>query len=138
MDLDKKVLVVEDEDEVIDFVSAVLEENGFKVMIAKDGQEALQIIKDFTPDLIILDVLMPKKGGIKFYKEVKGSPSFQHIPVVIYSGIAKRTFLRTLKSRSDMEDNIIPMPDAYIEKPTKAEYFEKVIKDVLSEIRENQ
>lgn len=129
--MEKKILIVEDEDEVVEFVSTVLEENGYVPIIARNGEEALDMIRQNRPDLVILDILMPKQSGIRMYRELKTTDSFKDIPVVIYSGIAKRTFLRTQAARTEMGGESVPEPEAYIEKPAKPEYLARVVKEVL-------
>ena len=130
--MQKRVLVVDDEEEVRDFLSAVLEENGHIPLIAENGIKAMEIAEEEQPDLIIMDILMPMQGGIKLYRALKSSDALRDIPVMIYSGIAKRTFLRTQESRTEMGDQQVPDPEAYIEKPAKAEQLEGVINKVLS------
>ena len=127
----KRVLIVDDEDEVREFVSTVLEENGYVPQTAKNGEEAMAIVRKSRPDLIILDVLMPRKGGIKMYRELKTADSFTEIPVVIYSGIAKRTFLRTQTVRSEFSGKSVAEPEGYVEKPSKPEYLAAVVKEIL-------
>ena len=129
--LKKKILIVDDEDQVRDFVSTVLEENGYTPLMARNGEEAMEMIRQKRPDLIIMDILMPKQGGIRMYRELKSSERFKDIPVVIYSGIAKRTFLRTQAARVELGDKSVPDPEAYIEKPAKPEYLEGIIKKLL-------
>ena len=128
----KKVLIVDDEDEVRDFVSTLLEENGYAPITASDGAEAMDMVRQDRPDLIIMDILMPKQGGIKMYRELKSEDSFKDIPVVVYSGIAKRTYLRTQAARTEMGDQSVPDPEAYIEKPAKPEKLAAVIKSLLT------
>jgi len=127
----KKVLVVDDEDDVRDFVSTVLEENGYDPITASNGKEAVDIVKQDRPDLIIMDILMPMQGGIKMYRELKSADSLKDIPVVIYSGIAKRTYLRTQAARTEMGDQSVPDPEVYIEKPAKPEKLAGVVKKIL-------
>ena len=129
--MDKRILIVDDEDQVREYVSTVLEENGYTPLFARNGEEATDIIRQNRPDLVIMDILMPKQGGIKMYREMKSTDSFKDIPVVIYSGIAKRTFLRTQATRAKMGGRRVPEPEAYIEKPAKPEYLAKIVKQVL-------
>ncbi|MEE9610761.1 MAG: response regulator, partial [Desulfatiglandales bacterium] len=67
----KKVLIIDDEDEVRDFVSTLLEENGYAPITASNGAEAMDMVRQDKPDLIIMDILMPEQGGIKMYRELK-------------------------------------------------------------------
>ena len=129
----KRVLVVDDEDEVREFVSAVLEENDYTPLIARNGKEAMEIIRQDRPDLIIMDILMPMQGGIMMYRGLKTNDSFKDIPVIIYSGIGKRTFLRTQEARTEFGEQRVPPPEAYIEKPAKAEKLETAIEDILGQ-----
>jgi twitching motility two-component system response regulator PilH len=129
--MEKRILIVDDEDDVIEFVSTVLEENGFLPVIARNGEEALEMIRQERPDLVIMDILMPKQSGIRMYRELKTSNTFKEIPVVIYSGIAKRTFLRTQAARTEIEGETVPEPEAYVEKPAKPEYLADVVKQIL-------
>ncbi len=127
----KKILIVDDEDQVREFVVAVLEENGFVPIVATNGEEAMQMIRENRPDLVIMDILMPKQSGIRMYRELKGTDALKEIPVVIYSGIARRTFLRTQAARAEIEGRSVPEPEAYVEKPAKPEYLADVVKQIL-------
>jgi twitching motility two-component system response regulator PilH len=129
--MEKKILIVEDEDDVIEFVSTVLRENGFSTVIARNGEEALEIITEDRPDLVIMDILMPKQSGIRMYRKLKTTEALKQIPVVIYSGIARRTYLRTQAAREEIEGETVPEPEAYVEKPAKPEYLADIVKKVL-------
>ncbi len=129
----KKVLTVDDEDVVRGFVRTVLMENGYIPMAAKNGEEAMGLIREDRPDLIIMDILMPEESGIKLFRRVKASEDLKGIPVIIYSGIAKRTFLRTQAPQGVLGEEGAQKPDAYIEKPAKPEYLAKVIREVLDQ-----
>ena len=129
--MEKKILIVEDEDDVVEFVSSVLKENGFLPVIARNGEEALEIIKQERPDLVIMDILMPKQSGIKMYRKLKTTEALRQIPVVIYSGIARRTYLRTQAAREEIEGQTVPEPEAYVEKPAKPEHLAEIVKKIL-------
>ncbi|MBW2173869.1 MAG: response regulator, partial [Deltaproteobacteria bacterium] len=72
----KTILAVDDELQTRDFVSTVLEENGYTPVLAENGEEAMEIIRQNKPDLVILDIMMPKQSGIKMYRELKRTESF--------------------------------------------------------------
>lgn len=127
----KKVLSVDDEAETREFVATVLEENGYDPLVAVNGEEALQIMQKEKPDVIIMDILMPKRSGINLYRELKKSPALRNIPVIVYSGIAKRTLLRAQTGLSEISGEKVPDPEAYIEKPVSAVQMAGVIKRVL-------
>ena len=125
------VLSVDDEDHVREFVSTVLEENGYTPIQATNGEEAMEIIRRRRPDLIIMDILMPKESGIRLYREVKTSESLKNIPVIIYSGVAKRTALRAQAAQTESRGERVPDPDAYLEKPVTPERLAAAVKKIL-------
>ncbi len=128
----KKILAVDDDPDIIIFVKTVLEENGYIPLIAKNGEAGLAMARKEKPALIILDVLMPKQSGIRMYREIKSDASLKDIPVVILSGIAKRTFLRSQEALTEFGDESVPEPEAYIEKPAEPEELAEVIKKFIS------
>jgi two-component system phosphate regulon response regulator PhoB len=127
----KKVLNVEDDPDIRTFVATVLEEHGYIPIMAKDGEEGAKKVKEEKPDLIILDILMPKESGIKMYHELKKDPSLQNIPVVMLSGVSKRTFLRSQAALTEFGDETVPEPEAYLEKPVEAEDLAEVLMKIL-------
>jgi len=127
----KVIMVVDDESEVREYVATALKESGYLPVTVGNGKDAMDMIVQKRPDLVILDVLMPGQGGIKMYRELRSSGAFKNIPVIIYSGIAKRTFLRTQSGRTDLDGRIVPEPEAYIEKPANPQYLAKVVREVL-------
>jgi twitching motility two-component system response regulator PilH len=127
----KTVLSVDDESDARHFVSTVLEETGYTPITARNGKEAMAIIRKQKLDLIILDILMPKQGGIRLYRELKTSGSLRDIPVIIYSGIPKRTLLRAQAALTELGDEAVPDPDAYLEKPVTPERLVMTVRNVL-------
>lgn len=127
----KKVLVVDDDPDVRLINRTVIEENGYTALVAEDGEQGLQIIKKEAPDLVLLDVLMPKQSGLRLYGQLKTNKSLEKIPVVILSGIAKRTFLRSQKALVEFGGAEVPEPEVYLEKPVESDELAKVIKDIL-------
>ena len=129
----KKVLTVDDDPDIRTFVLTVLEENSYSPLVAKNGEEGMAKTVEEKPDLIILDVLMPKQSGIKMYRELKGDESLKNIPVIILSGIAKRTFLRSQEALTEFGSQPVPEPEAYIEKPVEPEELVEMIKKLINE-----
>ena len=114
-----------------DFVSAVLEDNGYSAMSASNGDEAMEVIRQNKPDAVIMDILMPKQSGIKLYRELKLSENYKDIPVIIYSGIPRRTLLRAQAALSETQGESVPDPEAYLEKPVTPRRLADTIKKVL-------
>lgn len=127
----KTVLAVDDEAQARDFICTVLEENGYTPISAENGEEALEIVRQNRPDLVILDIMMPKQSGIKIYRELKSAESLRDIPVIVYSGIPRRTFLRAQAALTETTGERVPEPDAYLEKPVTPERLEATINKIL-------
>jgi twitching motility two-component system response regulator PilH len=122
---------VDDEAQARDFLSAVLEENGYTPILATNGVEAMAIIRLNKPDLVIMDILMPKQSGIRMYREIKTSEFLKDIPVIIYSGIARRTLLRAQAALTESSGESVPDPDAYLEKPVVPERLVATVRKIL-------
>lgn len=83
----RKILVVDDEELVINALTKRLIKEGFSTDVARDGQEALEKVKSTKPDLILLDVIMPRLDGISVLKKLKESPDTQQIPVIMLTNL---------------------------------------------------
>lgn len=108
MPLSKKILVVDDEQELVGLIQARLEASGYTVFVAYDGQEALEKARDEKPDLILLDVMMPKMDGYQVCRFLKFDENYQHIPVIL------------LTARGQERDKVVGKEvgaDDYITKP---------------------
>ncbi len=106
-----KVLVVDDEQDVLLYLSTLFEDNGFDTITAENGIEALKMAKSDLPDLITLDITMPEQSGIKTYRYLKNDVNLQHIPVIIITAIGD-----PIKSVMN-EFAAFPEPEAFISKP---------------------
>ncbi len=82
-----RMLIVEDEKVLSAALSMKFENSGFEVKVLENGELALSIAQSFKPDIILLDLLMPKKGGKEVLKELKADPELKRIPVVIISNL---------------------------------------------------
>jgi two-component system alkaline phosphatase synthesis response regulator PhoP len=85
-----KVLVVEDDKFLMSAYRAKLTKVGFEVQIAGDGQEAMDLLKTFMPDIILLDLVMPRKDGFMTLSEIKQQPNLQQIPVIVASNLGQK------------------------------------------------
>jgi len=82
-----KILIVEDEEVLSRVMSEKLKNGGYKTEIANDGAEALLMAKKFKPDLILLDLLLPKKNGFEVLRDLKKDGSLKDIPVIVLSNL---------------------------------------------------
>lgn len=87
MEKSKKILIVDDEALVIKVITAKLKRERFEVYAAYDGQEALQKVAKEKPDLILLDIIMPKLDGISVLKKLKASDETKNIPIIILTNL---------------------------------------------------
>ena len=129
--MSKKVLVVDDDPDVRLFNKTVVEENGYIPIIATNGEEGLDKVKSEKPDLVILDVLMPRQSGLRLYSELKTNKSFKKIPIIMLSGIARKTFLRSQKALTEFGGDKVPEPEIYLEKPVDSDELGETIKNIL-------
>lgn len=129
--MSKQVLIVDDDPDVRLFNKTVVEESGCTPLEAANGEEGLAILKDQKPDLVILDVLMPRQSGIRLYRELKTDKALKDIPIIILSGIAKKTFLRSQKALTEFGGEAVPEPEVYLEKPVEPEQLAQEIQHML-------
>jgi CheY-like chemotaxis protein len=126
----KTILVVDDEPDIRLFLKTVLEDAGFEVMTADNGKHALEKIKERKPDLISLDLVMPKMRGITLLKYLQKNPEWSKIPFIVVTAhahdeLGREDFLK-LKA-----DKVLVGPHSYIEKPIVPSEYIKKIKESL-------
>lgn len=84
----KKILIVEDEKVLSDLVEEEFDSMGFDTRVAGDGELALKLARSFDPDVIMLDLILPKKGGLEVLKELKIDPALKTISVIVLSNLS--------------------------------------------------
>jgi CheY-like chemotaxis protein len=83
------VLIVDDDQEINDIVGMILESRGYRVRSAENGREALAAVRKSTPDLVLLDLMMPVMTGVEFLEEMRKDPALANVPVLILSAWAE-------------------------------------------------
>lgn len=127
---DKTILVVDDEPNVRDYLSTVLEDAGFNVVTASDGEEALDIIKNAPPDFISLDLIMPRKSGNRLLHELRRNKQWSRIPVLIVTAHAQTELGKG--DLQDLLDNcVMSGPGTYLEKPVNPATYVQSIQRAL-------
>jgi len=117
----KKILIIEDEEILSALLEKKLSSLGYKVYVAEDGEKGLQYIKDLIPDLILLDLVLPKKGGFEILEDIQNDPALKAIPVIIISNSGQPVELDKAK-RLGARDWLIKTefdPQEVIEKVSK-------------------
>lgn len=122
----KRILVVDDEADVRNFLKAALLEAGFEVITAEDGFLALEEVKKQIPDLISLDLVMPKKSGAKLYHELAKKKEWSKIPIIIVTGHARDDL-----GKADLKELTMSGPGVYLEKPVKPNNYIAAVKNIL-------
>jgi CheY-like chemotaxis protein len=82
-----RILIVEDDIAIQEMLTAVLEPEGYDVAIASDGARALNVANDMTPDLIIMDLLLPRLNGIDAIQQLREKPAFATLPIIAMSAV---------------------------------------------------
>ncbi len=125
----KKVLVVDDDQSVVAFVSTALGPEKYEVVGVGDGLAGLSQARMEPPDLIILDVYMPRQPGFYTLRDLKDDHKTKNIPVIMLTGVGKR--LGIAFSTQDIYDFLGIEPDIYLEKPVDPMYLRQVTDRLL-------
>jgi two-component system phosphate regulon response regulator PhoB len=86
-----RILIVDDSDEIVAYFTEILEEHGYAYSVAQDGKTAIELMRQNRPDLVLLDVMMPRKSGIAVFNRMKKDPELEKIPIVIVTGASEAT-----------------------------------------------
>lgn len=123
--MSKKVLVVDDEPDVVRYFTLALQEQGFQTDSAADGIEAMKKIRIEPPDLVTLDITMPEQSGVRVYREIKSDEKLRSIPVLIVTGIPHefKNFISTRRQ--------VPPPEGYLDKPVAVGDLVREVKRLL-------
>ncbi len=117
----KKILIVDDEEDIVKWLTLLFEENGYQAISAPDGSDGLDKAEKELPNLIILDISMPVESGVKMYRNLRELDKTSKIPVIMLTGVTPE-FEKFISSRSQVSP-----PNAYFEKPVnKDDLLEKV------------
>ena len=125
-----KILIVDDDPDMVTAIGAVLEARGYEVVTAQDGEDGLAKLKDENPDLMILDLMMPKMDGFTVCMQLKDPKwaRYASIPILILSSIREEASRR----RYELETGLTLDVDDYVEKPINPsillERMEKLLK----------
>jgi len=145
---EKEILIVEDSEENVIFMAQILEDHGYRFRIARDGKEALAALKERPPDLVLLDIMMPRKSGVHVYSHMKGEPDLAAIPIVVVTGASMATGvdMRTGEEqpKESYGDDLARglgaalhealkgvAPDGFIEKPIEPQLLMEKVNELL-------
>ena len=120
----QKILIIDDEKDMRVYLEAFFRKAGYDTETAENGEEGLWLAEAHQPDLITLDILMPKKSGIKAYRGLRSSEKTGSIPIIVLTGLTRLDdFFGGLGE--------LPQPDALVEKPIDRDAFLEKVKSLL-------
>ncbi len=126
MSATRKILIIDDEQDVLTYFEAIFQDSGYDTILAADGIEGYELAKSEKPDLIVLDITMPEQSGIKTYYQFKKHSALKEIPVIIITAANEsyKNFLNELNGFST--------PEVFFSKPIDPEELLKGVADILS------
>jgi CheY-like chemotaxis protein len=122
----RRVLVVDDEADVRDYLKSALTDAGFLVETAVDGLEALEMVRRNPPDLISLDLVMPRHSGARLYHTLQKDKLYSRIPVLVVTGHARDDL-----GKADFEEMTMSGPGVYLEKPVHPGTYVAAVRQLL-------
>ncbi len=116
--MSKKILIIDDEDDIIIFLETLFISAGYDTITARNGVEALDVARQEKPDLMTLDLQMPKNTGTDFYRKLSREAELKDVPVIVISGVPGRHLA-------------VPKPAAVFEKPIDREKLLKTVQTLI-------
>ncbi len=114
----KKIMIIDDDPNIVTYLEDIFQDAGYVTCKASDGADALAVVKQENPDLITLDLEMPKEWGPRFYRELSQEDGFSKIPVIVISGLSGNKYA-------------IPKAVASFTKPFDREELLRAVKDTI-------
>ena len=124
----KKILLIDDDPDFVEAVKVIVENGGYEVKVAYDGQEGLEAVEEQKPDLIVLDVMMPVMNGHEACAKLKGNKDTADIPVILLTAVADRVTTSTYTHRDMLESEA----EDYMPKPVEPKELLELIKNWLN------
>ena len=119
----KKILIVDDEPNIVISLEFLMKKEGFAVAVANDGDEALALVASFNPDLLLLDVMMPKKSGFEVCEALRADPERAGLKIVMLTAKGRDT---------EMAKGLAIGADAYVTKPFSTKELVDKVKEMLA------
>ena len=123
----KKILLIDDDPDFVEAVKVIVENGGYEVRVAYDGQEGLEAVEEEKPDLIVLDVMMPVMNGHEACAKLKGNEKTADIPVILLTAVADRVTTSKYTHRDMLESEA----EDYMPKPVEPKELLELIENWL-------
>ena len=128
----KRILVIDDERSIVIYLTTVLEDHGYEVVSALDAEEGAAAARASRPDLVCMDIMMPKQSGIGLYQDFKKDKNMSSVPVIFISAFNHIRDLRDpIAFRKMIPDLKIPKPEVCLEKPIQVPVFLEKIEELI-------
>ena len=145
----KEILIVEDDESNVIFFAQILEDNGYEFRVARNGKEAIAALQERRPNLVLLDLMMPRKSGVHVYNAMKEDKQLANVPIIVVTGMTAATGVDVHTgaeaSKESYGDDMMRKlgatlfeqlkglaPEALMEKPIEPELLVTKIKELLN------
>ena len=126
----KKIMVIDDEPDIRIYLMTALGDRGYETCTIEENDPIDKAVLANKPDLIVLDIMMPRRSGISIYKELRRTEALKNIPIALISGMSPvNNFMEEINKKID--NGTISPPDGFIEKPVKLPAFMELVKKLL-------
>lgn len=122
----KTILIVDDEPNIVISLEFLMKREGFDVLVATDGDSALQAMADRTPDVVLLDIMLPKKDGFEVCQQIRANPEWNAVKVIMLTAKGRDT---------EVAKGLALGADAYTTKPFSSKDLVQQVKQLLGEVR---
>ena len=122
--MSKKILIADDEPNIVAAIEFLLQQSGYEVHVAQDGEEALKLVEACIPDLVLLDVMMPKKSGYEVCTRIREREDWRHIKIVMLSAKGRE---------AEVNKGLSMGADLYVTKPFSTRELMATIKRLLDQ-----
>jgi CheY-like chemotaxis protein len=147
--MSKKVLIIDDDENIVRYLSVALQKNGYEPISAPNGKEGFEKVGVSRPDLIVLDIMMPKRTGWVVFRQLRKHEEYKSIPVIMFTALAGvleeqealaevepeyeglRDLLR--KAIQEMRDEGLERPEMFVDKPVDPEDFILKVRELIGE-----
>ena len=129
----KHILIVEDEMEMRFYLMTLVRSLGYEPVMTRNGIQGLEALGEAVPALIILDIMMPEKGGALVYQEIKADDRFRAVPLLIFSGVEPNAFAHYIRMLNAASGHETPLPKYYVEKSADPDYLKEMIRKCIRE-----
>ena len=123
VEMKKKILIIEDEEHIAQAEEMILEDD-FDVFVANDGEKGLEMVNKIKPDLVVLDLMLPKRGGYDISFHIRQNPDLNHVKILMVTAKNQKV---------DMEKGVMVGTNSYLTKPFEAEELLLMVKKLLNE-----